>query len=207
MRVRSAPRVVPSRPHYFRVDLHAEIDSEVARRRAVVEEITVKASTVAEEDREAAVAAAAKRSATIEHGIARLIARREELTPVQALHVFRTPNFADVAVMSSHAVKSQLDAKLAIADGQVPASVFATLGLMVAGCWFHPMYDLEAGRQADLEAWGAVVYDELYEAGYSTFELRVLAKACADRIAHAVVSEAEVRERVGFSSPTPGAAT
>jgi hypothetical protein len=77
-------------------------------------------------------------------------------------------------------------------------------GAVIGVCWWHPTYDLEVNEASswreygDIRDYGAVVSEELTEAGYTPQELSEFMTLLAGPII-AIVSPKKVDETVGFT--------
>lgn len=86
----------------------------------------------------------------------------------------------------------------------VGAELVELLGAAIGSAWADPTYALETPQPADwarrehIRAYGAAVYEELYEAGWSFSQMLALALALFEQVSEAARFEREVQERLSF---------
>lgn len=138
--------------------------------------------------------------------------------PRGAHHAFRIPDIATCARLaallvdcSAAATADGLDLSaiepgdsVGVKNARHVVASLETAGAVVGVCWWHPTWDLEVNEASswreygDIRDYGAVVSEELTEAGYSPAELSDFLSLLAGPII-AVIAPKKVDETVTFT--------
>lgn len=134
--------------------------------------------------------------------------------PLKGVHVFRHPFYGVGAAMSA-AMSTQ-----ARPEGEVDtrsiqeqsAALLPVAGMMIGGCWWHPLHEFETPFPKVLNTdtlleYGTLIADELQEAGYDILDMMdLLGKVTPEMTKRqSVISMGE--QRAAFSSPQGGSST
>jgi hypothetical protein len=101
----------------------------------------------------------------------------------------------DAVQLAAGAELAQISDAIGIIRSAGPRALRA-LGALIGISWQHAEVDLEASAGADLMSYGADVYQELHEAGYTFSDLALLAGALVAEVWKQAQLEEEVTARL-----------